>query len=86
MNYFVVLILFLFHLIETSLLQCSIAIEYETNEFKDNLQCNIRFHGSHCLSPVFPLHITSDKRMQMNFEYNDVGEVVDVFFFLLLSI
>ncbi len=59
---------------ETSL-GCSITIEHEDTEWQKDIQCNIRFHGSHCLSPMFTIQMIRDSRMQMNFVFDDVGEV-----------
>jgi hypothetical protein len=61
-------------LFETSI-GCSITIAHENREWYEDIQCNIRFHGSHCLSPIFPIRMTRDSQMQMNFVYEDVGEV-----------
>jgi hypothetical protein len=61
-------------LLETSI-GCLIAIEYEKIEWQKDIQCIIRLHGSHCLSPMFPIEMTKDGRMQMNFGFQDVGEV-----------
>ncbi len=62
------------HLLGTSL-GCLITIEYENIEWQEDIQCNIRFHGRHCLSPIFPIQMTRDGRIQMNFVFDDVGEV-----------
>jgi hypothetical protein len=64
--------------LETSL-HCSITIEYENKEWQEDLQCNIRLHGSHTLSPRFPIQMTRDSRTQMNVVLDDVGEVKKVF-------
>ena len=64
-------------------LGCSITIEYEKIEWQEGFQCSIRFHGQHCLSPSFPIEMTRDGRMQMNFVYKDVGEVNKFYFSLL---
>ena len=61
-------------LLETSI-GCSITIEHDNNKCKENIKCNIRFHGSHCLSSIFPIQMTRDGRMQMNFVFDDIGEV-----------
>ncbi|CAF3333659.1 unnamed protein product [Rotaria socialis] len=59
-------------------LGCSITIEYEKIEWQEGFQCSIRFHGQHCLSPIFPIEMTRDGRMQMNFVYKDVGEIMAI--------
>jgi hypothetical protein len=73
-HFFYVVSLLNCHLLETSV-GCSITIEHENREWHEDIQCNIRFHGSHCLSPIFPIRMIRDGRMQMNFVYEDVGEV-----------
>ncbi|CAF3836154.1 unnamed protein product [Rotaria sordida] len=64
-------------LLETSL-GCSITIEYEKIEWQEDIQCIIRFHGRHCLSSMFPIEITRDGRIQTNFVYKDVGEIMAI--------
>ncbi|CAF1486918.1 unnamed protein product, partial [Adineta steineri] len=64
-------------LLETTL-GCSITIEYERIEWKENIHCNIRFHGRHSLSPIFPIEIIRDDRMQMNFVFKDIGEIMAI--------
>ncbi|CAF5118405.1 unnamed protein product, partial [Rotaria sp. Silwood1] len=70
-------------LLETSL-GCSITIEYEKIEWQEDIQCIIRFHGRHCLSPIFPIEITRDDRIQMNVVYKEVGEV-NKFYFMIIK-
>ncbi|CAF3800670.1 unnamed protein product [Adineta steineri] len=64
-------------LLETTL-GCSITIVYERIEWKENIHCNIRFHGRHSLSPIFPIEIIRDDRMQMNFVFKDIGEIMAI--------
>ncbi|CAF1436666.1 unnamed protein product [Rotaria magnacalcarata] len=59
-------------------LGCSITIEYEKIEWQEGFQCSIRFHGQHCLSPIFFIEMARDGRMQMNFVYKDVGEIMAI--------
>ena len=54
---------------------CTVSIEYERIEWQEDIHCNIRFHGRHSLSPMLPIVITRDDRTQMNFVFQDVGEV-----------
>ncbi len=61
-------------LLETSL-GCSITIEYERTAWQEDVHCSVRFHGRHNLSAMFPIEITRDGRMQMNYVFQDVGEV-----------
>ncbi|CAF1154399.1 unnamed protein product [Adineta ricciae] len=64
-------------LLETPL-GCTVTIEYERLDWQEDIHCNIRFHGRHSLSPMLPIVITKDSRTQMNFVFQDVGEIMAV--------
>ncbi|UJR31343.1 hypothetical protein I4U23_018839 [Adineta vaga] len=59
-------------------LGCTLTIEYEKIEWQEAIHCHIRFHGRYSLSPMFPVVMTRDGRMQTNFVFQDVGEIVAI--------
>ena len=79
-NHFVIASPFLnCHLLESNI-ACSILIEHENEEWHEDIQCHVRLHGSHCLSPTFTIQMAHDGRMQLNSVLEDVGEVKKIVF------
>lgn len=66
-----------FHLLESTI-GCSITIEHENEDWDEHIQCNVRLHGSHCLSPMFPIQMTRDGSMQLNSVMEDIGQVQEI--------
>ena len=64
-----------------STIGCSITIEHESEDWDEDIQCNVRLHGSHSLSPMFPIQMARDGPMQLNSVIEDIGEVQEISFF-----